>query len=144
MELELIRKWRKKGYSIGVLYVNGQRICETMEDEDRGLTQTMSAAEIAKRKIKGETAIPTGKYQIVVTYSPRFKKMLPLLMNVPGYSGIRIHAGNKAKDTEGCLLCGRNTAVGTVTNSRYWTDKVIGMINNALSKKEQVTINIHY
>ena len=144
MEIDLHRKWRKKGYTISVLSINGQRICEALEDEDRGLASSMSKEEIAKRKIYAETAIPTGRYQVALTYSPRFKKKLPLVMNVPGYDGIRIHSGNKAKDTEGCILCGRNTAVGTVTNSRYWTNKVIGMIEGAIAKKEQVTINIHY
>lgn len=144
MEIDLHRKWRKKAYTIGVLSINGQRICETLEDTDRGLSSSMSKEEIAKRKIYAETAIPTGKYQVVLTYSPRFKKKLPLVMNVPGYEGIRIHSGNKAKDTEGCILCGRNTAVGTVTNSRYWTNKVINMIDSAIAKKEQVTIYIHY
>jgi len=144
MEIDLHRKWRKNGYTISVLSINGQRICEALEDEDRGLASSMSKEEIAKRKIYAETAIPTGRYQVTLTYSPRFKKKLPLVMNVPGYDGIRIHSGNKAKDTEGCILCGRNTAVGTVTNSRYWTNKVIDMIEGAIAKKEQVTINIHY
>lgn len=144
MKIELHRKWRKKGYSIGVLYINGQRICETLEDEDRGLSEDMSLSEIKKRKIKGETAIPIGRYQVAWTFSPRFNKMLPLLMGVPGYDGIRIHSGNKAKDTEGCILCGRNTEPGTVTNSRYWTNKVNGIIEKAIKFKEEVTITIHY
>lgn len=144
MEIELHRKWRKKGYSIGVLYINGQRICETLEDEDRGLSEDMSLSEIKKRKIKGETAIPIGRYQVAWTFSPRFNKMLPLLMGVPGYDGIRIHSGNKAKDTDGCILCGRNTEPGTVTHSRYWTNKVNGIIEKAIKFKEEVTITIHY
>lgn len=144
MKIELHRKWRKKGYSIGILYVNGQRICETLEDEDRGLRSDMALATIRQLKVKGETAIPVGTYQVAYTYSPKFKKMLPLLMNVPGYDGIRIHSGNTAKHTEGCLLCGRNTEVGTVTNSRYWTNKVNAMIEQATKQKEQVIINIHW
>lgn len=142
MKIELHRKWRRKGYSIGILYINGQRICETLEDEDRSLSSDMSLSDIKAKKIKGETAIPLGCYQVVYTYSPRFKKMLPLLMSVPGYEGIRIHSGNKAKDTEGCILCGRNTEVGTVTNSRYWTNKVNAMIERATKNKEEVTISI--
>lgn len=142
MKIELHRKWRRKGYSIGILYINGQRICETLEDEDRGLSSNMSLGDIKAKKIKGETAIPLGCYQVAYTYSPRFKKMLPLLLDVPGYEGIRIHSGNKAKDTEGCILCGRNTEVGTVTNSRYWTNKVNAMIERATKNKEEVTISI--
>ena len=143
MKIELERRWKRKGYTIGVLSVNGQRICETVEDEDRGLTADMPRTELQAKKVKGQTAIPTGTYQIVVTYSPRFKKMLPLLLNVPDYEGVRIHSGNTAKDTEGCILCGRNTQVGTVTNSRYWTGKVISMIEKALNNEEEVTIWIH-
>ena len=93
MKIELHRKWRKKEYSIGILYVNGQRICETLEDEDRGLQAGDSIESIKVRKVKGETAIPIGTYQVTWTYSPRFKKMLPLLNGVPGYEGIRIQIG---------------------------------------------------
>ncbi len=144
MRIRLHRKWRRQGYSIGILYVNGTRICETLEDTDRGLKAELSEATIRQLKVKGETAIPVGTYQIVYSYSPRFKKMLPLLMGVPGFEGIRIHSGNTAKDTEGCILCGRNTVAGTVTNSRYWTGKVNAMIERACKNKEEVTITIHY
>lgn len=144
MKIDLHRKWRKKGYSIGILSINGQRICETLEDEDRNLCENDSLKMIKEFKVYGETAIPLGRYQITWTYSPRFKKMLPLLNGVPGFEGIRIHSGNKAKDTEGCILLGRNTEVGTVTNSRYWTNKVNGLIEAACKRKEEVTINIHY
>lgn len=144
MKIELHRKWRKQGYSIGILYVDGKRICETLEDQDRGLKQELSLATIKQLKIKGETAIPVGTYEVKMTYSPRFKKRLPLLVDVPGYEGIRIHYGNDSRDTEGCILCGRNTKVGTVTESRTWTNKVIGMIDEAIKKKEKVTIEIHW
>ena len=144
MKIELHRKWRKKGYSIGILYIDGERICETLEDEDRGLSQEMSLKGIVGRKVKGETAIPVGRYQVTMNYSPRFNKTLPLLLGVPGYDGVRIHSGNKAKDTEGCILCGRNTEAGMVTNSRYWTNKVNGKIEAAIKRKEEVTITIHY
>ncbi len=144
MKIELHRKWLKPGYSIGVLYINGNRICETLEDQDRGLSASMPLAEVKALKIKGQTAIPVGIYQVVMSYSPRFKKMLPLVMNVPAYEGIRIHSGNYAKDTEGCILCGRNTKPGMVTNSRYWTNKVIAMIDAACKRKEKITIHIHY
>lgn len=143
MKIKLHRKWRKEGYSIGILYINGTRICETLEDKDRGLDMAMPLEEIKRLKVKAETAIPTGVYQIAWTYSPKFKRMMPLVMNVPGYEGIRIHSGNKAKDTEGCILCGRNTVVGTVTNSRYWTNKVTAMIENAVKNGEEVTIQIY-
>lgn len=144
MKIDLHRKWRKKGYSIGILSINGERVCETLEDEDRGLKAELSLATIKQLKVPGQTAIPVGTYQVVMSYSPRFNKMLPLLTGVPGYSGVRIHSGNTAKDTEGCILCGRNTAVGTVNNSRYWTNKVIRRIEEAVWNKEEILITIHW
>lgn len=143
MQLDLHRKWLKKGYSIGILSIDGKRFCESVEDEDRGLKQTDSLETIKAKKVKGKTAIPVGTYEIKITYSPRFKKNLPLLLNVPGFDGIRIHSGNTADDTEGCLIYGKNTEVGKVTNSRFWTNQVIDAIALAL-QKERVFIKIHY
>lgn len=144
MKLELYRKYRKNGYTIGLLYADGKFVCNTLEDTDRGLTSAMSERQIASIKVKGKTAIPTGVYSIIVTYSPRFKKQMPLLYNVKGFEGVRIHSGNTANDTEGCILCGKNTEVGKVTSSRIWTEKVYELINNAIRKRESVTIEIHW
>lgn len=105
-------------YCIGKLYIDGQYVCDTLEDTDRGLDDKMSEEEILSKKIKGETAIPTGIYQVTITYSPKYKKNMPLINNVKGYSGIRIHSGNTNKDTEGCVLVGLNKEVGKVLNSR--------------------------
>ena len=144
MILDLHRKYRKPGYTIGLLYVNGAYVCNTLEDTDRGLTDKMSSQEIAAIKVKGKTAIPTGRYKILMTYSPRFKKDMPLLCAVKGFEGIRIHSGNTASDTEGCILCGRNTEVGKVTDSRFWTEKVYQYIRLGLQEKSGVKINIHW
>lgn len=144
MKLELYRKYRKNGYTIGLLYADGKFVCNTLEDTDRGLTSAMSERQIASIKVKGKTAIPTGVYSIIVTYSPRFKKQMPLLNNVKGFEGVRIHSGNTANDTEGCILCGKNTEVGKITSSRIWTEKVYELINNAIRKRESVTIEIHW
>ena len=118
MRLTLIRIANRPTYCIGKLYVDGEYLCDTIEDTDRGLDDSMDLEEIKKKKIKGETAIPTGKYMVSITYSPRFKKQMPLIENVKGYSGIRIHTGNTSKNTEGCLIVGKNTKVGMVTDSR--------------------------
>lgn len=141
MKLELHRKYRKDGYTIGLLYIDGKFICNTLEDTDRGLTYDMSEAAIAAIKVKSKTAIPTGLYKVLMTYSPRFKKAMPILCNVRGFSGIRIHSGNTAEDTEGCILCGMNTEVGKVTNSRFWTEKVYEYIRQGI--KGGVIISIH-
>ena len=103
MELKLIRFKKAKGYTAGKLYVEGKFFCFTIEDEDRGLDQSMSLAQIAKIKIPGVTAIPTGRYEVAYTYSNRFQRFMLQILEVPGYSGIRIHVANSAKDVEGCV-----------------------------------------
>lgn len=143
MKIDLYRKYRKANYTIGILSIDGQRICETIEDVDRGLTDSMPLATITSKKVYGKTAIPTGTYKVRMTYSNRFKKVLPLLDNVKGFEGIRIHSGNTAADTEGCILPGKNTKVGMVTDSRNWTNVVIEHIKMGL-ERGPVTINIHW
>ena len=142
MELRLERKYRNNNYCIDKLYINGKYFSDALEDPDRGLTDTMSLEEIKKIKIKGNTCIPYGTYNVTITYSPRFKKNLPLLNDVKGFDGIRIHSGNKPQDTEGCLLPGFNKVKGQVIDSRVTTDKLIAQIQQALNKGEKVTITI--
>ena len=142
MELRLERKYRNNNYCIDKLYINGKYFSDALEDPDRGLTDNMSLEEIKKIKIKGNTCIPYGTYNITITYSPRFKKNLPLLNNVKGFDGIRIHSGNKPQDTEGCLLPGFNKVKGQVIDSRVTTDKLIAQIQQVLNKGEKVTITI--
>lgn len=136
------RRWKKQKYTIGKLSINGKPYCETLEDPDRGLTSAMPLAEIQKRKIKGDTAIPTGKYRVVETFSPKFRKTMPLLLNVPGYEGVRIHPGNDASSTEGCLLVGQNKAVGKVLNSRATFDPLHQQIKETIAQGGNVFITI--
>ena len=142
MELKLIRKYRKTDYTIGILYVNNKYFCEILEDTDRGLKDSMSLEEIKKIKIKDQTCIPYGKYQILMTYSPKYKKIMPLVNNVKGFEGIRIHSGNTNKDTSGCLLPGFNKIKGQVINSRETFNKLYSLIQTATNNKENVTIEI--
>lgn len=142
MKLKLERTWKKETYTISKLYVNGKPFCDVIEDKDRGLSQHMPLEELKKKKVYGKTAIPTGTYSVIMTYSPKFKKRLPLLLSVPCYEGVRIHPGNTAKDSLGCILPGENKQKGMVLNSRYWTNKLIGKIENAIANGEQVTIEI--
>lgn len=120
----------KKDYTIGDLYINGVWIANTLEDRDRGLDDSMNEEDIKKKKVYGETAIPYGTYKVSITYSNKFKKMLPLIENVKGFSGIRIHSGNTAKDSLGCILVGENKEVGKVINSRKTFDKLFDLIKN--------------
>lgn len=127
MELRVDRRWKKDGYTIGNLYIDGKLFCNTLEDKDRGLRQDMPVAEIQRLKAYGKTAIPTGRYRIDMdTVSAKFRSRvwatpyggrLPLLLSVPGYAGVLVHVGNSAEDTDGCILVGTNSAVGKVLNS---------------------------
>ena len=127
MELLLRRIARRDTYTIGKLYINGVYFCDTLEDTDRGLRQDLPVSVNKAKKKAGATAIPTGRYQVTLgVKSPRFSKKaqydfckgyLPRLINVPAFDGVLIHIGNTAKDTEGCILVGRNTKVGMVLDS---------------------------
>ena len=120
LQLKVERRWPTENYTIGRLYVNGELWCNTLEDKVRDLTK--------EKKVPGKTAIPAGTYKVVLTYSNKFKRRLPLLLDVPFFTGIRIHAGNTADDSEGCILLGENKEKGKVLNSRYWVNKLIGLI----------------
>lgn len=139
MKLTLVRKYRKENYCIGDLYIDGVWFSNVIEDKDRGLDDSMTVEEILKRKVYGETAIPYGTYEVQITYSPKYKKMMPLLLNVKGYSGIRIHSGNTAKDSLGCLIVGRNTKVGMVTESRVTYNKLFAIIKEAKELSIKIT-----
>lgn len=126
MKLKVIRKWCKAEYTIGELYVDGVKLCNTLEDTDRGLTAADDLKHIKAVKVYGKTAIPKGTYKVILSYSPKFgarswaKKYggkLPELLNVPGFEAVRIHVGNTPADTLGCLLVGKNTIKGQLTSS---------------------------
>lgn len=138
MNITLIRKYKLPTYTIGKLYIDEEYFCDTLEDKDRGLADNMTVGEISKIKIKKETAIPTGTYKITITYSNRFKKNMPLINDVKGFEGIRIHSGNTDKDTEGCILVGFNKIKGNVINSRDTYNKLFSI----LSKSNNITITI--
>lgn len=127
----LKREWRKPEYTIGRIYENGKKLCNSIEDTDRNLNQNMSATEIQRIKVAGQTAIPTGTYLLRVTYSPKFKRDLVEIVNVPGYSGVRIHRGNTAADSAGCVIPGENTAPGRVTNSTKYEEYITAQVKQA-------------
>lgn len=141
MRLTLKRIANRKDYCIGKLYINGKYFCDTLEDRDRGLDDSMTEDEIKQSKIKEQTAIPVGIYTVLLTYSPKYKRIMPLINNVKGYSGIRIHSGNSSKDTEGCLLVGKNTVVGRLTDSRNTYNALFKRLQQKGSNK--ITIEIY-
>ena len=155
MRLKVERRWRKDTYTIGILYVNGVRFCETLEDRDRGLTQQDSLDQIKSIKVYGETAIPTGTYRVAMNVlSPKYAAVpwykaltggkMPRLLDVPGFEGILIHpgGGNGALDTRGCILVGRNTAVGKLTESKATFAKLYKRMRAAADRSEEITIEI--
>jgi len=108
MIVKVVRSFKGPEYTIGKLYIDGAYFCDTLED----------AVRAKGEKVYGKTAIPSGMYRVKKTFSPRFKKILPEILEVEGFSDVRIHAGNTAKDTEGCLLLGLNKVKGSVINSQ--------------------------
>ena len=143
MELLLDRYIYTDKSTVGKLTVDGLFECFILEDVDRGLTNKMSLTDIVKHKVFGATAIPKGRYEVVITYSNRFKRMLPLLVNVPGYDGIRIHPGNTAVDTLGCLLTGTTRSTDFVGQSRMAFDRLMPKLEHAKSISEQIFITIN-
>jgi len=135
LTLYLIRQYFKEKYTIGKLYATGSflegkkgrlievgYVCDILEDKFRG-------NDLSKKKVAGETCIPEGVYEVKMTFSPRFNRLLPQLMNVPYFEGIRIHSGNTIDHTDGCLLPGINKQVGKVLDSKMYTDIIIEKIN---------------
>lgn len=134
MELKVIRKEFTSKTTIGELYINGVFFCYTLEDVDRGLTQDMSKKDIESKKVYGKTAIPYGRYEIIMSWSNKFKCVMPLVNGVVGYTGIRIHKGNSEVDTLGCLLVGMKKGVDKITNSTQAFDRLFVLLQEACSK----------
>lgn len=128
IKLRIKRIAKQPTYTIGKLYIDDKYYCDTLEDKDRGLKQTDSLVSIKSHKIYGKTAIPTGEYYVNLTYSPKFKRILPVIQNVKGYEGIRIHSGNTADDTEGCILVGYNTVKGMVVKSKATLENILKIL----------------
>ena len=130
MILELKRDHGTEGYTHGKLSIDGDYFCDTIEDTERDI------------KIAGKTAIACGHYKVIVTMSNRFKQLIPLLLNVPNFEGVRIHSGNTSADTEGCILVGKPYRADFITDSRKTYAELFKRINNALADKQIVTIEI--
>jgi hypothetical protein len=130
IKLKLIRDTFTDNCTLGKLYVNGEYFCETLEDKDRGLHQDLSVEENTRLKVYGETCIPYGKYKVIVTPSVRLKRTLPLLVNVEGFQGIRIHKGNSKKDTLGCVILGTTRGVDAVYQSTVQEERIVKLLKD--------------
>lgn len=151
MELILERIAKRKTYTIGRLYIREQVMDEYLPGyEDHYFCDTLEPTwrdyANGAYKVKGRSAIPEGRYAVVISYSPKFKQWLPILLGGPEFNrkwqGIRIHAGNTAKDTEGCILVGQNREVGKVLDSRKWLYELKQKIVEAKDRGEAVWITV--
>jgi hypothetical protein len=135
MKLKLVRKYKCLNYTIGHLYINDKYFCDTLED-------TVRTLKSKEDKIPGKTAIPPGIYKIILNESPKFKRTLPRLIDVPFFNGILIHRGNRASDSEGCIIVGENTSKGIVTNSTYYEKELVRILLEAQNNSEDIYIEI--
>ena len=153
MELTLKRIAKQNGYTIGRLYIDGKYFSDTLEDVDRGLDSSMPIDVLKRKKLAHITAIPIGRYQITMdAISPRLSKSnfykqygggrVPRLLNVPAYEGVLIHCGNTAKDTDGCILVGKNSKVGMVLDSKTTYSKFYPLLEAASKNKERIFIKV--
>ena len=141
MNLTLKRLNLTPNYTEGELYVNGVYFCKTLEDTNRDLNKN-GQFDNNEKKVYGETCIPYGKYKIILSYSPKFKRELPEILEVPNFQGIRIHRGNKISDTLGCVLCGEKVKNGYLSNSTPYEIKLVELFKQAKSRNEESFIEI--
>jgi len=146
MNLILFRPWKQSTYTIGKLFIEQTFICNTLEPPVRDLKDLNNDGDYGdpgEGKIYGHTAVPQGKYRITLTWSEKFKRILPLLNGVKGFDGVRIHPGNSIADTAACILPGENKEKGRVLNSAYYVRFLMEKISEALDRSERVFITIY-
>lgn len=142
LELKVKRRWFAEEYTIGTFFADGERICDTLEDKNRDLNRDGDLNDKGEGKVYGETAIPFGRYEVVLNISPKFKRRLPRLLNVKHFEGILIHRGNTAKDTYGCILVGENKVKGKVINSTFYEKKIVEICEQAIEEGKEIFITI--
>lgn len=150
MKILLDRLFKGPKYTVGHLYIDGKYFCDTIEDVDRGLLNSMPLSEIKAKKIPSKTAIPRGTYKITLdVVSPKYSKRdfyikvckgkVPRILNVKGFEGILLHTGNTEEDSAGCIILGENKVKGKVINSRVTFEK---FYKELLKDKDNITIEI--
>ena len=151
LEITLTRIARRPTYTIGRLYIDSERMSDTIEDRDRGLDDSMPEARIRELKVYGMTAIPTGRYRVSLTRAEKFKNrvwakaykgLIPVLENVKGFTGIRIHPANTAEELLGCIAPGENTTVGRVNSSTAAYYRIMNRLVPAWNAGIPIYINI--
>ena len=141
MKLLVKRTFLGKNYTIGALYIDGKYFCDTLEDRVVDIDKS-GQFEGDEKKELGKSAIPYGEYKVLVNRSPKFKRELPRLVDVPHFEGILIHRGNSAADTSGCILVGENSVKGRLYNSSIYEEILVMECKAALKRGELITIKI--
>lgn len=140
MKLKVVREVKTEVSTIGSLFINGDFFCYTLEDKDRGLKQSDSLLFIQAKKIFGITAIPSGFYKLTVNQSPKFKRMLPRILDIKGFDGVLLHRGNSANDSLGCILIGYKKGENSIFES---TKAETDLVNRLLLHNQEIhTIEI--
>lgn len=139
MKLTVFRKTYTNRSTIGELHIDGKFFCYTLEDYCRDHNRDGDLQDAGEKKVFGKTAIPSGTYNVILSFSNRFKRLMPEVLNVPGYAGIRIHNGNTPEHTEGCLLVGSSIDRDFVGNSKVTFSHLMAKLTVA-AKNEKITI----
>ena len=141
MNLTLERIFFSPTYTIGKLYIDGVYFCDTIEDVNRDLNKDGDLNDVGEGKVYSKTAIPFGKYQVIVNMSPKFKRLLPRLLNVPHFDGVLMHNGTTEKSSAGCIILGKNTIKGQVTDSTRYMNELTNLLNEA-QKTRKIYITV--
>lgn len=142
MKILIKRRYIGSEYTIGSMFLNDTYFCDTLEDVVRDHNKDGVLNGPNENKVNGKTAIPYGEYKVIVNESPRFKRRLPRLLDVPHFDGILIHRGNTHEDTSGCILVGENKVKGKVINSAKYELELVRIIEDAAHRGEKTTIRI--
>jgi len=139
IQIKVVRDTFTENCTLGKMYIDGKYFCETLEDKDRGLNQSLPLEENKRLKVKGQTCIPYGKYKGIVNVSPSKKRLLPRLLNVPAFDGILIHKGNTNKDSLGCILVGRKRSIESVIQSTVMELQLIQIMPEGTEFEIEIT-----
>ena len=155
MKIKVQRKARKATYTVGKVYIDGTPFCDSLEDTDRGATQDMTFTPTGSAngywttkdggiidKVYGKTAIPTGVYDACSFYWSKFRCYVVMLLRVPGFTGILLHNGMTADNSEGCILLGKNNIVGRLDGNRIYMDAIVARVMAAEHRGEKIEVEV--
>ena len=141
MKIKVVREYFSETETLGSMYVDDKFFCFTLEDYDRKLKQSQDLKFIQSTKVAKQTAMPSGDYRVILSISNRFQRLMPEVLNVKGFAGIRIHGGNTHENTEGCILIAKNRFVNKVSTFGKIRNWIQGTMESNLTKQIQKSIN---